>query len=150
MDSQLVDQLHPAGNPQYIFNYMEGNMQQSGSRFCLKLFNIFINNFRKGTEGELIFGNTRLGEIVNALENSLNIQKNLDRLEQRLSNKMQFSAAKIKIIHLGKKIQMYRYKIGDSIISDCERDLCDLVDNPLSSVRHLLKSHSTKMWRHER
>ena len=77
------------------------------------LFNIFINYQDEGIEGVLIkfVDDTRLGGgVASTLEDGLNIQKDLDRLEHWvLSNKMQFSGWKSKVLHLGRRNQMHRY-----------------------------------------
>ena len=90
----------------------------------------------EGIEGALIkfSDDTKLGGTANTLEDRLNIQKNLDRLEHwALSNKMQFNGVKSKVLHLGRKNQMHRYKIGGTWLdsSTCERDLGVLVDHHL-------------------
>ena len=100
------------------------------------LFKIFINDLNEGIEGALIkFADERkLGGIANTLEDRLNIQKDLIRLEHwALSNKMQFSGRKSKVLHLSRRNKMHRYRISstwhDSSI--CERDLGVLVDHCL-------------------
>ena len=73
------------------------------------LFNIFINDVDEGIEGALIrfADDTKLEGFPNALEDRLNIQKDLDRLEHwALSNKMQFSGGKSKVLHLGRRNEM--------------------------------------------
>ena len=91
------------------------------------LFNIFINDLDTGIEGALIkfAEDTKLGGIANTLEDRLNIQQDLDRLEHwALSNKMQLTGGKSKVLHLGRRNQMHRYRIG-------ERDLGILLDHYL-------------------
>ena len=81
------------------------------------LFNIFINDLDDGIEGALIrfADDTKLGGIANTLEDKLNFQKDLDRLEHwALSNKMQFSGRKSKALYLGRRNQMHKYRI-DSV-----------------------------------
>uniref|UniRef100_A0A8C6XWW3 Ubiquitin-like domain-containing protein n=1 Tax=Naja naja TaxID=35670 RepID=A0A8C6XWW3_NAJNA len=90
----------------------------------LGLFNIFINDLDEGPEGEFIrfSDETKLAGIVNALEDKVRIQKDLDRLEQwALSSKMKFNVEK--------KKTRYKYRLGKN--SNCERDLGLLVDDDL-------------------
>ena len=78
-------------------------------------FHIFINDLDEGIKEALITfaDDTKLGRIANTLEDTLNIQKDL-----------QFSGRKSKVLHIGRRNQMHRYRIGGTWrnSSTCERD----------------------------
>uniref|UniRef100_A0A803T8E9 Reverse transcriptase domain-containing protein n=1 Tax=Anolis carolinensis TaxID=28377 RepID=A0A803T8E9_ANOCA len=103
----------------------------------LVLFNIFINDLDGGLEGTIIkfADDTKLGGIANTPEERSRIQNNLDRLERWAeTNKMKFNRDKCKILHLGRKNEMQRYRMGDAWhnSSTCEKDLGVLMDNKLN------------------
>uniref|UniRef100_A0A803SME4 Reverse transcriptase domain-containing protein n=1 Tax=Anolis carolinensis TaxID=28377 RepID=A0A803SME4_ANOCA len=101
------------------------------------LFNIFINDLDEGLEGMIIkfADDTKLGGIANTPEDRSRIQNNLNRLEKwAKTNKMKFNRDKCKILHLGRKNEMQRYRMGDAWFNSsmCEKDLGVLVDNKLN------------------
>uniref|UniRef100_A0A670K135 Reverse transcriptase domain-containing protein n=1 Tax=Podarcis muralis TaxID=64176 RepID=A0A670K135_PODMU len=100
------------------------------------LFNIFINNLDDGLKGILIkfADDTKLGGVANTPEDRITLQNDLDRLENwAKTNKMNFNREKCKVLHLGKKNERHKYKMGDTWLesSTCEKDLGVLVDHKL-------------------
>lgn len=101
------------------------------------LFNIFINDIDDGMESMLIkfADDTKLGGVANSSEDRIRIQTDLDRLESwAKANKMNFNKEKCKILHLGRKNERHKYRMGDTWLdsSTCERDLGVLVDDKLN------------------
>uniref|UniRef100_A0A670IJS6 Reverse transcriptase domain-containing protein n=1 Tax=Podarcis muralis TaxID=64176 RepID=A0A670IJS6_PODMU len=100
------------------------------------LFNIFINDLDDGLKGILIkfADDTKLGGVANTPEDRITLQNDLDRLENwAKTNKMNFNREKCKVLHLGKKKESHKYKMGDTWLesSTCEKDLGVLVDHKL-------------------
>uniref|UniRef100_A0A670HPH4 Gypsy retrotransposon integrase-like protein 1 n=1 Tax=Podarcis muralis TaxID=64176 RepID=A0A670HPH4_PODMU len=100
------------------------------------LFNIFINDLDDGLKGILIkfADDTKLGGVANTPEDRITLQNDLDRLENwAKTNKMNFNREKCKVLHLGKKNERHKYKMGDTWLesSTCEKDLGVLVDHKL-------------------
>uniref|UniRef100_A0A670HWE4 Reverse transcriptase domain-containing protein n=1 Tax=Podarcis muralis TaxID=64176 RepID=A0A670HWE4_PODMU len=100
------------------------------------LFNIFINDLDDGLKGILIkfADDTKLGGVANTPEDRITLQNDLDRLENwAKTNKMNFNREKYKVLHLGKKNERHKYKMGDTWLesSTCEKDLGVLVDHKL-------------------
>ena len=55
---------------------------------------------------------TKLGGIANTLEDRNKIQNNFDRMEHwTKGNRMKFNSDKCKVLHLGKRNQLYSYKL---------------------------------------
>jgi len=78
---------------------------------------------------------TKLGGVANSSEDRIRIQTDLDRLESwAKANKMNFNKEKCKILHLGRKNERHKYRMGDTWLdsSTCERDLGVLVDDKLN------------------
>uniref|UniRef100_A0A8D0HH00 Cadherin domain-containing protein n=1 Tax=Sphenodon punctatus TaxID=8508 RepID=A0A8D0HH00_SPHPU len=74
---------------------------------------------------------------ANTLEDTNKIQNDLDTLENWAdceTNKMMLNRDKCKVLHLGKKNQMYKYSPGDTWLgsSTCEKDLGVVVDHKLN------------------
>uniref|UniRef100_A0A670HT18 Reverse transcriptase domain-containing protein n=1 Tax=Podarcis muralis TaxID=64176 RepID=A0A670HT18_PODMU len=101
----------------------------------LVLFNIFINDLGDGLKGILIkfAGDTKLGGVANTPEDRITLQNDFDRLENWAKTKMNFNREKCKVLHLGKKNERHKYKMGDTWLesSTCEKDLGVLVDHKL-------------------
>uniref|UniRef100_A0A670KJT9 Reverse transcriptase domain-containing protein n=1 Tax=Podarcis muralis TaxID=64176 RepID=A0A670KJT9_PODMU len=107
-----------------------------GSVLGLVLFNIFINDLDDGLKGILIkfADDTKLGGVANTPEDRITLQNDLDRLENwAKTSKMNFNREKCKVLHLGKKNERQKYKMGDTWLesSTCEKDLGVLVDHKL-------------------
>ena len=79
------------------------------------LFNIFINDLDEAVEGILIklADDTKLGGVANTPEERTTIQGDLDRLENwAIANKMNFNREKCKVLHLGSRNEMHKYRMG--------------------------------------
>ena len=97
-----------------------------GSVLELVLFNIFINDLDEAIEGIMIkfADDTKLGGVVNTPDERTAIQGDLDRLENwAIANKMNFNRDKCKVLHLGSRNGMHKYRMGDTWLdsSICER-----------------------------
>ena len=82
---------------------------------------------------------SKLGGIVNTLEDRNKVQNDLDRMKHfTKSNRMKFNRDKCKILHLRKRNQFHSYKIGDTWISKTmsEKDLEIVVDHKLNMSQH--------------
>ena len=78
---------------------------------------------------------TKICGVTNTPEERTIIQGDLDRLENwAITNKMNFNREKCKVLHLGSRDGMHKYRMGNTWLdsSICEKDLGVLVDNKLN------------------
>ncbi|GAB0195553.1 mitochondrial enolase superfamily member 1 [Grus japonensis] len=108
-----------------------------GSVLGSALFNIFVSNVDSGIKCTLSkFANdTKLCGGVNMLEGRDAIQRDLDRLQRwARANRMKFSKAKCKVLHVRRRNPKHDYRLGEEWIesSPKEKDLGVLIDEKLN------------------
>ncbi|CAM4409115.1 unnamed protein product [Caretta caretta] len=108
-----------------------------GSVLGPMLFNIFINDLDVGIESLLVkfSDDSYRGGVANTLEDRAKIQRDLDKLENwAIDDKMKLIKDKCKVLHLWKKNQIHKDRMGDNwlVSSTAEKDLVVVVDPSLN------------------
>ncbi|CAM5135856.1 unnamed protein product, partial [Natator depressus] len=100
------------------------------------LFNIFINDLDDGMDCNLskFADDSKLWGEVDKLEDRDTVQSDLGKLEDWAKrNLMRFNKDKCRVLHLGRKNPMHRYRLGTDWLSSssAEKDLGITVDEKL-------------------